>query len=593
LKLLAGAGLINDEKLHTKRTSKILTGLVYKQQKYNLLREETEGYSKLMVVLCSMPSYPSDVSQYIRQVLSLIGRFELDPNRAMDVILDAFEQQIWNLSFITLLRNFSKSSIPHILGFKYTFYHSNNSIDANAEGGVALIPSAGDLGGKGAVRDIPAARIAVAPTLSLPSKSVPPSSVATGLPSTANVTTTPASLYHLTAVLLAAEMISINDMLPYMQPSLEDTASTAILKETAFKAEIRSHGSMNLTSLEEPLVAMGKPTLSGLAPSLSAPLGYGNTGPLGVVPLAPIPNALGGFGLPIAPGLGTPFLPPPSTFGLNRRLVPGAQDSSSNSVAAKLKEKEKEKEREKEREREKEKEKERAAQSELESQPYADGNQLIGLISALLTIRCWTLAHTLILLLHSKSEDIDVLQFPAVRDAMCDFLLWATESVYRPLSFIRLGFSRGRKRKVLTGGIHRLLSATESERSLLEKQQMLPYQSLITLAADMTPVLQVMSSKHGMTNLFFHSSSFSCSNSNLHLYPLTCFPLSQYSTPHIHSPPHHTSTLLHTTHPLSSTPHIHSPPHHTHSPPHTHCPAGNASSHQQERGTFHPSISTI
>ena len=124
LKLLAGSGLITDEKIHERKSKKILTGLVYKQQKYNLLREETEGYSKLAVVLCSIPIYPEDVSQCIRQVLSLIGRFELDPNRALDVILDAFEQQIWNLSFLQLLKHFAKSNIPHILGFKFTFYHT-------------------------------------------------------------------------------------------------------------------------------------------------------------------------------------------------------------------------------------------------------------------------------------------------------------------------------------------------------------------------------------------------------------------------------------------------------------------------------------
>ena len=73
LKLLAGSGLITDEKIHERKSKKILTGLVYKQQKYNLLREETEGYSKLVVVLCSIPSYPEDVSQYVRQVLSLLA----------------------------------------------------------------------------------------------------------------------------------------------------------------------------------------------------------------------------------------------------------------------------------------------------------------------------------------------------------------------------------------------------------------------------------------------------------------------------------------------------------------------------------------
>ena len=103
LKLLVGAGLMTDEMLHTRRLSRAFTSLVYRQQKYNLLREETEGFSKLMVVLCSIPQYPEDVSQYVRQVLSLIGRFELDPNRTVDIILDAFEQQIWNLSFILLL----------------------------------------------------------------------------------------------------------------------------------------------------------------------------------------------------------------------------------------------------------------------------------------------------------------------------------------------------------------------------------------------------------------------------------------------------------------------------------------------------------
>jgi THO complex subunit 2 len=83
--------------------------MVYKQQKFNLLREETEGYSKLAVILCSLPT-PSpiattktmmvssqaagdgnvtgtpataaaDVTRYIDQVLALIGHFDLDANR--------------------------------------------------------------------------------------------------------------------------------------------------------------------------------------------------------------------------------------------------------------------------------------------------------------------------------------------------------------------------------------------------------------------------------------------------------------------------------------------------------------------------------
>ena len=110
LKLLAGAGIIKDEKFFQGKMKRLLTTMVYKQQKFNLLREETEGYSKLAVILCSLPTpspiamtktmmttsqvagnvettpattsvIAADVSRYIDQVLALIGHFDLDANR--------------------------------------------------------------------------------------------------------------------------------------------------------------------------------------------------------------------------------------------------------------------------------------------------------------------------------------------------------------------------------------------------------------------------------------------------------------------------------------------------------------------------------
>ena len=86
--LLVAAGLMRDEATHQKRLIKINTGLVFKQQKYNLLREETEGYSKLSVMLCNdMPVHPqgmsaSDISglmrQFIANVFSVVGHFDLE-----------------------------------------------------------------------------------------------------------------------------------------------------------------------------------------------------------------------------------------------------------------------------------------------------------------------------------------------------------------------------------------------------------------------------------------------------------------------------------------------------------------------------------
>ena len=50
------------------------------------------------------------------------GQFELDPNRVLDIILDAFEQQPMNMSYINLIKNFRKENITHIVGFKFAFY---------------------------------------------------------------------------------------------------------------------------------------------------------------------------------------------------------------------------------------------------------------------------------------------------------------------------------------------------------------------------------------------------------------------------------------------------------------------------------------
>lgn len=78
----------------------------YKQNKVNLLREQTEGYSKLVTEITSsvgpphssatgLPVESADVvheraSSVWGRVVSLIGHFDLDPNRALDVFLDIF-----------------------------------------------------------------------------------------------------------------------------------------------------------------------------------------------------------------------------------------------------------------------------------------------------------------------------------------------------------------------------------------------------------------------------------------------------------------------------------------------------------------------
>ena len=501
---------MTDEKTHVKKMSKLLTNLVYKQQKYNLLREETEGYSKLMVVLCSMPSYPEDVSQYVQQVISLIGRFELDPNRALDVILDAFEQQIWNLSFITLLKNFCKGNIPHILGFKYTFYHTAAVASAIETKEIVPVPttaaesSTKSVSGKDSnavVKGSAVQNSAVTPKTNIPK--IP--NVPTEVPKPSRGSNTPQSLYELTAVLMAAGLIRIEDLLPYMQPSLEVTIAASVEVENACSAEIKTHGAMNLTLIDDNNSVSSRTIVPGL--QISMPLAVvpiqTRTGPgYPGGPVAPVNNpfnSAAGFRLPIAPGLGATFPPPPAPFGSNRRNAPPVivQPPIQNMAIAQalpssmVKGKQNENEKEKENDKTKDKDKNNSVDNDENMKVFADGNQIIGLISALLSVRCWNLAHSLILLLQTEIVSTDVMQYPAVRDAVCDFLLWSTDRVYAPLSFSKLKLSRGKIRSQILGGTNRLMLAPESERLLLKKEQSVPYQSLSTLPLDMAPILSV------------------------------------------------------------------------------------------------------
>lgn len=115
--------LISSQSQHRIRYVRIKTRLFYKQQKFNLLREESEGYAKLIVDLSSAPI--SSAEAVLDHVRSLIGYFDLDPNRVMDVILDVFEVRTQASSLLVQLLklyNPNKVDLTHILGHKFHFY---------------------------------------------------------------------------------------------------------------------------------------------------------------------------------------------------------------------------------------------------------------------------------------------------------------------------------------------------------------------------------------------------------------------------------------------------------------------------------------
>ncbi|KAG7357559.1 transcription factor/nuclear export subunit protein [Nitzschia inconspicua] len=96
----------------TKRLRMYNTQLNYKQQKYNLLQEESEGYAKVLQFLLQLDQqhHPNNNNENIdnennidnndddestsNRLLHLIGSFELDPNRVLDLVMDTLEETI-------------------------------------------------------------------------------------------------------------------------------------------------------------------------------------------------------------------------------------------------------------------------------------------------------------------------------------------------------------------------------------------------------------------------------------------------------------------------------------------------------------------
>lgn len=211
----------DDEQAVSKRLIKMNTGFVYKQQKFNLEREETEGYSKLVLLLTTMPTNHEHVNTSIQGVFSLIGQFDLDPNRVLDLILDGFEQRPNNRSYFALLHKFRATSILHILGFKFAAYYSKG----------APIASTDTAGG----------------------------AVTTSNISTSNAA--PFSLFTVAAALIVEGLVVLDDLLHYLEPGIAATATAIKEAEEQFRAALGAKGTnefMSTNTLPLPVTIVPK-----------------------------------------------------------------------------------------------------------------------------------------------------------------------------------------------------------------------------------------------------------------------------------------------------------------------------------------------
>lgn len=90
--LLQSLGLVRDT--FARMGIRKQTNLLYRQSNYNLLREESEGYSKLLTELFTTsnnePPSSEVVEDTFEKVKAMIGAFDMDVGRVLDVTLDVF-----------------------------------------------------------------------------------------------------------------------------------------------------------------------------------------------------------------------------------------------------------------------------------------------------------------------------------------------------------------------------------------------------------------------------------------------------------------------------------------------------------------------
>jgi len=109
-----------DEVQVQKKRKRIITKNNYEQIKFNLFKEESEGYSKVLIELLEAKNlHSSQVETVFQNLLALIGYFDLDPDRVQEILLDCFMLHPQQLGYVYLLKKFKLSTLPHFLALRF------------------------------------------------------------------------------------------------------------------------------------------------------------------------------------------------------------------------------------------------------------------------------------------------------------------------------------------------------------------------------------------------------------------------------------------------------------------------------------------
>mmetsp|Transcript_11861 Transcript_11861/g.21788 ORF Transcript_11861/g.21788 Transcript_11861/m.21788 type:complete len:1487 (+) Transcript_11861:406-4866(+) len=205
LDMLSGAG-IGDRKVFTKQLVKANTNKLYRQRKYNLVSEESEGYAKLVTELTTLTE--RNVAFVIENMQKLIGYFRLDPNRVFDLVLDAYENDPQNTCYGSIVDLFRSSNLKQILGFKFQMYHPPDEGEDENDGKKPSVTKKDEH----------------------------------------KIKATPLSLFTLTAYLIEQGRLEIDDILPHLYPSDSVLTKYVIQRERKIIQASRKIGVVRLKS---------------------------------------------------------------------------------------------------------------------------------------------------------------------------------------------------------------------------------------------------------------------------------------------------------------------------------------------------------
>ena len=116
-------GLIEQKEFRNKFT-KINTKL-FEHHKFNLLREESEGYSKLISFLFDINELKkkldeNEIEIVLEKIVKIIGYFNLDSYRVLDIALEVFKYSPFNINYIKIFDILNKKTILPIIDFKFS-----------------------------------------------------------------------------------------------------------------------------------------------------------------------------------------------------------------------------------------------------------------------------------------------------------------------------------------------------------------------------------------------------------------------------------------------------------------------------------------